>query len=178
MVMLATAEELRSFLTLDEIDETRANLLIESISSEVLKFTDQRFDAQVTETIYLDGSGTKVILMPGLPVYAVGSVTEGGTALTVHDDFEWSADGILRRVSGCWAQKFRNVAVNYTHGFVAVPAEVRLLVLRVAARGFVNPTATTNESMGGYSAGYGFDATRQAALSEADRDMLRDYMGR
>ena len=174
---LASSDDLRLLLGAESIDSERADLLLDAISSEVYAFTGQSFDAVLDEQISLDGSGTAIVMLPGLPVHEVLSVSESGVELDAKS-WEWNASGILRRLNGIWLQRYRNIVVHCSHGFATVPPEVTLLVCRVAPRGYVNPTAVTNESMGGYVSGYGYDAQRLPALSSADRDVLRPYMTR
>lgn len=179
MRLLATSEDLRNFLGKEEIDRARADFILGAVSDEVRKFSRLTFETHTDEEITLDGSGTTILLLPALPVTDVSSVVVAEEELDEIDDYEWSAKGILRRLGGyVWEQKFRSVTVTYSHGFTEVPEDVRLLVVRVAARGWANPTSVTNESAAGYSAGYGFDASRNPQLTDADRQVLREYMGR
>lgn len=175
--LLANHDDLRLFLHLEDIDEARADFILSAVTSEVRKFSDQQFERVTDEEVILDGSGTQVLLLPGLPVIEVLSVFEGGTELD-SSSYEWSAKGILRKSSGYWIQKFRNVVVTYTHGIPEVTDDIRMFVCSIAARAFVNPTGVTNESEGGYSAGYGYDGSRLPRLTASDQDFLRAYMGR
>lgn len=175
MTALATSEDLRLFLGADEIDGARAEFMLAGVSAEVCRFAKDLAGLVTDEIVTIDGSGTGILLLPSMAVSEVTTVTESGVELVEETDFTWSAKGMLQRLVGVWPKRFRNVIVTYSHGYETIPAEVALLVVRMAARGYLNPTATTNESMGGYSVGYGYDASRQLALTDADKDILREY---
>lgn len=181
MAGLATAAELREFLrqTEEELPEGRADLILEGVSGLIRDYTGRTFEAAGDATERVDGSGTIVLLLPSTPVADVSAVVEDpdGDALELAaGDFEWSADGILRRLDGGrWLRRFRYYEVTYDSGYDTVPDTVKLVTLRVAARAIVNPEGLTQESAGGYAAGYGFDESRFAALAPADRRELEDY---
>lgn len=177
MARLATAAELRSFLdqTADELPDPRAELLLDLVSGSVEAYATEiagrRFTVTDDETIRVDGSGTSILLLPGLPVTDVAAVIQDpddtNETLAV-GDWEWSPDGILRRLNGRWVRRFRYYAVTYSHGYDTVPDGVKLVVLRVAARATVNPEGLTQESAGGWAGGYGVDDSRFAGLTAID----------
>ncbi len=178
MELLATADDLRNYLGVEKVDIARADFLLGAISSEIRKFSGLTFEEHVDDVVRLDGSGTGIVLLPRLPVSDVKTVVEGGAELD-QSVYEWNADGILRKPFGYWVQRFRNIVVTYSHGFEEVPEDIRLLVVRVASRAWTNPTQVTNEGAAGYTVGYGFDTSRVAALTDADKQYLREnYMGR
>lgn len=162
--LLATATELESFLELDSgtIDTDRAELFLELAGGEVRAFTGRTFDAVEDEQVILDGTGTSVLELPEAPVRDVTEVLEAyGTddveALDGPDSaspvWEWRASGVLRRVDGgVFTDRSRWYAVTFDHGFaVAVPDEVRSVVLRMAARTYNNPDGIRQETIGRYS---------------------------
>lgn len=83
----------------------------------------------VTETITLDGSGTRVVSLPSLHVTDVGEVTENG----VEVDVEWASTGLLRR-RRFWTDRWRAVEVTFTHGHQTVPADLAKVVVEAALR--------------------------------------------
>lgn len=182
MADLATAEELREFLqqTEDELPDSRAELILVGVEGLIRDYTGRSFAETDGGAELVDGSGTIVMILPGTPVSAVESIVEdpdgAAVELVAGTDFEWSADGILRRLDGGrWFRRFRYYEVTYTRGYDAVPAAVKLVTLRVAARAVVNPEGLTQESAAGWSGGYGFDEARFAALAPPDRRELEPY---
>lgn len=160
MTALASVEALRLFLDDPTLDETRAALLLDVASGEVRAFCGQSFDAVTDDEVILDGTGTRVVMLPELPVLAVSVVELGpGGARdelagpeAARPAWEWSENGVLRRIDGAvWRRRFRWLRVIYSHGFDPIPDELVGVVLRVAARGVDNPEGTRQEALGRYS---------------------------
>lgn len=161
MEPLASIEDLRGFLDDPLLDEELGLRMLRIASGEVRAYAGQDFTAVTDDDIVLDGTGTRVILLPELPVLDVSVVEEGaGGQRTPLDGpaaarpvWEWSVDGILRLVSphGRWARRFRFYRVIYSHGYDPIPDEVIGVVLRIAARGVENPEGMRQESLGRYS---------------------------
>lgn len=174
MATLATAAELRLFLEVDvgDLPDDRANLILSVVSGGVRDEAHQLFDQVETDEIELDGSGTRVLLLPQLPVTDVATVLEDGTALTEGTDYDWSTSGVLTRLNGQWTARARRYTVTYSHGYATPPDGLKGIVLRVAARVVDNPEGLVQEAIGGYSAGYRFDP---AALNDADKRALDPY---
>jgi hypothetical protein len=159
--LLATAEDLALFLD-EDLDPARAELFLRLAGGEVRAATGNGFDFVEDEEIILDGKGTPVLLLPRIPVVDVSEVVElayaGGTELELDPTsasspgFEWSEDGILRRLDGGhFRRRFRAYRVTYSHGFEAVPDAVVGVVIRCAARAFENPDGIRQETLGRYS---------------------------
>lgn len=181
MAPLATAAELRTYLKLAEarLADDRAELILEGVSDAVRKYTRRTFDLAEDDALRVAGTGTPVLLLPELPV-AVTAVVEDpdgvGTALDGPDGaspaWEWDPAGILWRTDGgVWAARARWYLVTYDHGAATVPAGVKLVVLRAAARAVGNPDDRGQETMAGYAATY----NGAGELTEADRAALDDY---
>jgi len=184
MTLLASATELADFLELDAPvgDEVRrAELLLAGVSGMVLGHL-QRPSLEAVEAVGLiDGSGTPVMLLPADHIIDVISIVEdprgAATDLAVDTAFDWNRDGILHRVDGgVWLRRSRWYEVTISYGLSANEIEaVKLVVLRVAARALVNPEGLSQESMGGYSAGFAFDESRLPTLAAPDRRELDLY---
>lgn len=174
MPNLASAAELRLFLELDTTDlpDDRAELILSVVSGLVRDEAHQLFDQVETDEVILDGTGTDVLLLPQLPVTAVASVEENGTALVGGTDYDWSSNGILRRLNGSWVRRARYYTVTYSHGYAAPPDGLKGIVLRVAARVVDNPEGLVQEAIGGWSGAYRFDP---ASLNDADKRALDPY---
>lgn len=77
------------------------------------------------DVIELDGSGGRVLLLPGpLPVISISSVLLDDAALEHKTDYRFSkTTGVLRRSRGrVWPAVEGIVQVTYTHGYDATPA--------------------------------------------------------
>lgn len=155
MAALATVEELRDFLDDQEVPDARGNLMLAGASGLVRSYTGQLFDLVDGDVALIDGSGTRALLLPQVPVTDVTAVVEdprgAAKALAEGSDFEWSEDGILRSLGAPFVLRFRWYQVTYSHGYATVPDGLKGIVLRVAARGVTNPEGLGQETIGRYA---------------------------
>lgn len=144
--VFATADQLRRFLDLEQIDEARAELLLESATGLIRSAArGQRISLVQGEVTRLRAHLT--VVLPHYPVVDVTALQVDGV-----DDlagWEWSPSGILRAATIPRSGAF--VTVTYDHGHDPVPGDVRSLCLQVAARGFDNPEGVDAERLGSYS---------------------------
>lgn len=186
---LATPEELGSWLGRTiAADDARALLLLELATGLVAEELDQALDYVADDELEVLGHGSAVILLPELPVVEVSSVTEtypAGSPSSLVADYDWLLEsghdgriGVLRRLprGAVWPTD-ATITVVYSHGYggagaIPMPAGLKLIVLRVAARGMVNPAGNRQETIGRYS--YTVD-TAGVVLSAGDLEDLDRY---
>lgn len=151
---LATIADLSAVLR-REIDEedTAAQFALDTATAMIEAYIGQPVDEVEDDEITLDGTGTKVILLPAFPVSDVSAVAIDGDPLD-EDEYEWSATGELRRSNGTWPTTLRSVEVTYTHGYATTPAALAVIAATMAARIYDTPVAARQESIGGYSVTY------------------------
>ncbi len=128
--------------------------------------TNRTFERR-TDTVLLNGSGTRTLLLPGAPVTTIASVVVAGATYAPHTvgaattANSYQADlqaGILRAVGGVWPEGLGNIAVTYTHGFGGiddVPGDIQDAVLEHAATIAMVLAHIQQESGGSTSATYG-----------------------
>lgn len=112
---------------------------VRSILSWVRRYCGWHVLGEITETITVDGSGSRLLQLPTLRVVAIASVSELSwsgsedvdTPIRDRVDFTWSTHGVLERRRGCWTRERRGVTVTLTHGFA--DADVVLGVIVAAA---------------------------------------------
>ncbi|MGN2634621.1 hypothetical protein ACTD5D_39795 [Nocardia takedensis] len=115
-----------------------------------------------TDTLILDGPGTRELLLPSTHVTAVASVVEDGATLAA-DQYEWSEVGTLRRRAGVWTERCRAVVVTLTHGYDQAPPGILGVILDVVADAGAPPA----EKMGPFEfagGGTAFKAHQLAVL--------------
>lgn len=164
MEPLASLEELEEFVgeEFGPIDPGEGRLKLELASGEVRAYCGQEFTPQTDDEVVLDGTGTRVLMLPELPVLDVSLVEEGiggaRSSLPGPGDrgavWEWSSDGILRMVHArdVWARRFRFYRVLYSHGFEPIPDALKAIVLKVSARSLDDPAGQfRSETLGRYS---------------------------
>ena len=111
------------------------------------------------DTVTLDGNGKESLLLPAAPVTAVASVELDGEALAEGTDYEWSADGFLRRVGGCWPDRLRCVDVVWSHGYEPIPEDVSEVVADQARAQYAVRPGLTSMTVGGQSVAFGAQAS-------------------
>ena len=132
----------------------------------------------VEESLTLDGPGGDILPLPTMFLSAVDSVTEDGTVLDVWDqgdetgDFEWSANGEVRRLGAWWTERFRGVVVEVTHGYASAPADIAQVVMQVCASALSSPMGATREQAIGFAATWAMTAPGVAGgMSLLGRDL-------
>ncbi|WP_369274519.1 mobile element protein [Streptomyces sp. R11] len=111
------------------------------------------------ETTVLDGNGKESLLLPAAPVTAVASVELDGEALTYRTDYDWSADGFLRRVGCCWPNKLRCIEVVWSHGYELIPEDIAEVIVDQARAQYAVRPGLTSMTVGGQSVGFGAQAS-------------------
>lgn len=87
-----------------------------------------------TETLYLDGPGTRNLSLPTMNLTALNTCTENNIALDV-TKLAWSRQGIVRKAFGAgytgrWSSQLGAIQINITHGYsVEDAADWRMAVL-------------------------------------------------
>lgn len=177
MTTFATAQELRTFLTGETLDETadaewiaQAELLLELVSADIQAAARNRIIAG-TDTAKLAGTWSRDLLLPRRPVVSVTSVELNGYGIAA-GLYEWNERSLIRSgrfgvvnaldhlVAGDgahWGGPASTVTVVYSYGYSAetVPLIVKSLALRIAARTIDNPSGgISQESLGPYSVSY------------------------
>jgi hypothetical protein len=186
MTAYATSAELRLYLRHTEPftpeEEDQAELLLDLATGAVEEECGQSLWSS-TDTVLLDGTGTRKLVLPRWPVTAVTAVTltDDGTVLAegTDRDYTWSASGILYRRGSCWPCEPQAVEATVTAGLPAAPDGVRRIVLRLAAQAWNNPAGTiASETLGDHAVTYATPAEAGMELTDADRRTLGAYRAR
>lgn len=141
---------------------------LDAATATVQSITGQQIEEVAGDVIVLDGSGTTVLMLPEVPVSAVASVAIDGDALDT-TEYEWSADGYVRRINGVWPANLRNIEVEYDHGYATIPTIVVSITAKLAARSLDTPLAVRQEAIGAYSATYNAPGLQADELVLLDR---------
>lgn len=106
--------------TWDSILET----LIDGVSEAFNRSCDRTLAKATYTGAYLDGPGTRELVLPNFPVISITSVEEDDLALTEGDEYDYllyAESGILWRVGGDWLLGPKTVKITYTAGYIAIP---------------------------------------------------------
>lgn len=156
--------------------------LLASASAMVRRYCGWHIAPVITESVLMDGSGSRLLMLPTLRLVGVTSVVDGGLANIVIDPAVpgfWTQNGWLYREDG-WSQQLRGVAVTYQHGFDQVLMDdLVALVCTMAARAASTPTgAVSSEVSGGNSITYGAMVSGSSGgtnLLANEKDLLGPY---
>lgn len=157
----ATISDLENVLG-REIDEADASALfaLDAATAMVRGIVEQYIEEVEDDVIVLDGSGTRVLLLPETPVSDVSLIEVDGEELNA-DEYQWSANGYVRKLNGTWTTDLRSIEVTYTHGYATIPPLIVSITAKLAARMLDTPAAARQETIGAYSVSYS-PATLQA----------------
>jgi hypothetical protein len=157
--------------------DPRAQPLLDAASAAIRRHCGWHITPVATEvTLTLDGPGGFLLVLPTLQLVGVRSIVEAGTALA-DDDFEWSANGEVRRLRGHWSSRYRSIVAVVDHGFESAP-ELKQVVLQVCASALSSPMGATREQAGQVSVSWATTAPGVAgglALLERDLAVVNQY---
>lgn len=87
-----------------------------------------------TETLVLDGTGSRTLILPSLHVTDVLELVNDGTVVDP-ESFDWSKRGMIELRSGRFSRRFRSISVSLTHGYDFMPAQVQTVIDQLTASG-------------------------------------------
>lgn len=130
--------------------------------------------AEEPVTVRLSGDGSRTLLLPTWPVTLVASATLLSDAPTIlaGDELHAESVGLLHRLNGQWPPGRFNIEVTYRSGHDPVPADVRLVALRLATRIFENPQDVASSSHEDVGTNWSFPAR---ILTPDERQVLDRY---
>lgn len=185
----ATYQDLEDRLrvTFTAAEQVQATALLETATEVIKAAAGQTFDVVANDTVTLDGNGQTILVLPEAPVTAVASVTVDGTLLVHGTDYLWSPNGMLHRTAsgfwgtwhGTWGDLPQSIVVVYTHGYATIPADLQVLCVELAARGWATTLAAgvvRQETIGSFSRTYAAgEESSGLALTDAELGLLAKY---
>jgi len=178
-VMYATASELASYLQQD-VDTSTATLALQTASQLFTLRANTAF-VPTTATYQVEGYGWSQIRLPFRPIISIQAVrivtaTAGTTTITDYTRIKQ----VLYRLAG-WGVRCAfppdMIEVDLTHGFAAVPDDVKGAVLESAGAAYSSPDISTkSESIDDYSVSFAANAGG-VMLSPAAKELADLYRG-
>lgn len=181
MADLFTLPELASKVQTD-LDTASADQARADATALIEAYTHRSFTEQVEVTEVKKVNGGKVRLRQPVATIDTVLLVDGDNRLPT----SWVFDGIATIIIGPATTiinlperdySFSTVEVTYTHGYTAVPADVKAVGLALAARNYQNPGGLRSETIGNYSytnAGADDDVAGSGLLA-AERATLNAY---
>lgn len=147
-----------------------ANLALQGATQAIRKYTDQMISYVEDDEIVLPGNGLDVVLLPEIPVVGVSLLSFGDVDLAT-DDYSWNAEGIVTRSLRSSFTTGGQVGLTYSHGYAAVPADVQMITVIAAARGWAQQ-GESSTSASGYSVTF---AGQPGELTDGEKRVLDRY---
>lgn len=167
-------QDLSDYLGRDVSADPRTVIALDAACDIVRGYIRQDVNLVEDDLVKLDGTGSRTVPLPELPVLSVTDVTVYDTdgqnedVLVVNDDYILGNHGLLIRVGTVWRPGRRNVWVTYSHGWditgtppydepeaTGVPSDIRMVALQLAARTYTAPQygngSLRSETIGNYS---------------------------
>ncbi|AHH16582.1 hypothetical protein NONO_c17820 [Nocardia nova SH22a] len=168
---LLTLEQFQALVDGTGIEQLR----LDAIVQEIRDYCGWHIAPMLDATITVDGSGAAVLQLPTLALNSVTSIAENGTVLP-STEYEWSADGSLRRCPPFihWTNRYRGVVAAVNHGYEDVPANILSVILDATSAAISTPVGTNAElpeTMGPFT----FGGNSGVVLNAAQRRVLDRY---
>lgn len=155
-------QDLADFLqTTIPADNSGADFACDIGSAVVRAKLGQTVTFLADDSLVIEGSCEDRIRLPQRPVIEVDSVTVDGTLFPsagyslIGDELVLGVDSdtfaSIASGLGSWGGARSRIVVVYSHGYAAVPADIRGLACSIAARVFQNPGGETSEGILSYS---------------------------
>jgi len=129
-----SVDDINTFLgTTIEPDDAQALLAIEEATAVIKNYCNQDIEQVSDDVILLDGTGSTKLFLPNLPVTSITSVEVDGVLLDPNY-YALAENGVLWRKYGTWTVGACNIEITYTHGYAAIPEDVKGVCYRSASR--------------------------------------------
>lgn len=146
---MVTVAELSAFMgrEFSTVEQTQAESIIAVVEGVIESETGVSFTPVVDDLIVIQADGHGIIELNSRPVTNVTSVTDvNGEEIT-----SWEFDG-LSTIYNLFPLQV--VYVTYSHGFDAVPNDIKGVALGAASRVMYNPSGLRQETVGAISVTY------------------------
>lgn len=156
MVAFATPQDLANKLGYP-VDTVKAEAELDGISTLIREAMRWNINEQVDKVTFPTTSGGLYVWLPTLLLTAVEYVKESTVELDPETDYEWAADGSIRRTSGgldydsSWTRRAMAIEVKYTHGYEVVPDVFKVVCLEHASVTYPNSQRLTAKEVGATS---------------------------
>ncbi len=181
MAAYASLEDLKAWLGIPPATTTSDELLtrlLDAATAAMNTYMNRVGLLSATYTEARDGNGNKRLMARNWPVTAVGSITINGESIPVSSS--WDASGycfdstsfVLRNRVFC--DGVQNVALTYTAGYAAIPADVEQACIEMAGMRFRTKDTTASgwvsKSLAGETVSFS-----QKDMSSAVKSTLNEY---
>lgn len=131
----------------------------------------------ITETLTMDGSGGRTLLLPSKRIKRVVTAMSDGVDVT--DRVHVSQRAGMVEIEGYWSRRLGGVSITLEHGYdIDEVPDVAALILNLAKRAGSGQSPIASQSVNGASVSYltAGGAPLSVPLLQIEKDMLRPYV--
>ena len=131
---LCSIDDVSTFLGKDILpDNQQVIQAIAESTAAIQNYCNQKIEYVENDTVLFDGTGTKKMFLPELPVTQIVSVKVNGVLIDP-SGYALAENGVLWRFYDVWPVGARNVEITYSHGYPTIPDDLKGVCYRSAAR--------------------------------------------
>lgn len=151
---LCTLEEVRPYLaTTGTGDDAILTRMITACSAAIAQYVSRTLLSS-TFTKRLDGTGTKVLMVPDYPISSIASLAVDGLAVPANA-YVFSNDTIVHQ-TGVFERGIANVEITYTAGYAAIPDDIKQACIELVCYRYKERSriGEVSKSMGGQTVSF------------------------
>lgn len=107
--------------------------MLEWVSAVIRAYCGWHIAPVLTETLHVDGEGSRHLWLPSLHVTGVAEVKNNGEVVDP-DQYDWSESGYLELRCGHFSTRPRGIEVTLTHGYDTAPGDLVEATVSIASR--------------------------------------------
>lgn len=149
--------------------------IVAQVQAAIRRYCGWHIAPSVTETVIVDGTGSRHLWLPTLHATAISEVKSDGAVMDVLS-LDWSASGYVESRCDRFSCRPRGVEVTMTHGYVDIPADIVGVAVGIADR--MRATGgVRREAAGAVSLDFATfnGALGSIALMQTETDLLNAY---
>lgn len=149
---------------------------LNAANQSVRRFCGWHVAPVITETLVLDGSGGRTLLLPSQRVRSLTSVHCDGVDVT--NMVQYSTTSGMLEIDGTWSHRLGGIKVKLEHGYSTEELpDVAALILNIAKRAGSGQSLIASQSVNGSSVSYltAGGAPLSVPLLQIEKDMLEPY---
>lgn len=156
MALLTTDEVEHRTLGRVPADLPGLSQVLSRAEESVIAYCEWHVAPRRTETLILDGTGSRLLQLPSLKVNDVISVRHLGDLMDP-DLYDWSATGQieLRHPQDRWTHRYRGIEVEIDHGYENIPSDLASVIVGLVVRATASPMGETMIRVGDRQSHYG-----------------------
>lgn len=169
------------------------NTVVEFVEQAIRNYTGQHLSFVANDNVFVDSQGSSRLFLPQIPIISVANVWQYDQLIDPGHYIADKAAGILHKSNGAWRRGKFVVNVEYSHGYINIPADIKMVAARSAARQYQaglrssandGVLGVASKSLGDYAVSYGSEnsadegqlgVTSAVPLLRSEQQILNKY---